>query len=95
MFSPAPCLWIRWETDVKFLRTRWTFPAVVEKSPSAGIANWELRVSRPAPWLPIPLSLTLLAVYYVFAASCLAHASATPLSGLSSPGMIAQLCFSI
>jgi hypothetical protein len=35
------------------------------------------------------------AVYYAFAASCLAHASATLLSGLSSPGMIAQLCFSM
>jgi hypothetical protein len=32
---------------------------------------------------------------YDFATSCLAHASATLLSGLSSPGMIAQLCFSI
>ena len=30
-----------------------------------------------------------------FFASCLAQASATPLSGFSAPGMIAQLCLSI
>lgn len=94
-FSPAPCHQIRWQTDVKLLRTRWTSPAVVEKSPSPGIGDSKLGVSPAAPLPPIPLLLTLPAVCYVFAASCLAQASATLLSGLSSPGMIAQLCFSI
>lgn len=32
---------------------------------------------------------------YLLSARCLAQASATLLSALSSPGMIAQLCFSI